>query len=324
MREKNHGVIERRLQPKDWRAGGVTGLTRGEILRADGQWGAYGSAREKQHNQYFDTMSCVSYGNIDPIEALMYRQFGKKVNFSDRFIAKMSGTTPEGNDEYTVAETIRKCGLVEEDAWPFGPWVKDRETYYSDIPQEVKDEGLSFLKEYKLNYQYIDEQNQDAMIEALKYSPLTVFIPGHCLSVYEYRTGEAWKCWEQYGDGFREFPWDYKFRCAVEWQVTKIIPKEKPMVKLYKNGMIAVVDEQGGRFMFIDGGKLFQDEPGSIETELQIRNATVDADGITRTHGYPVAHVKTAELVQYFGLDPSDKDAFAKIPRVNLKNEPLN
>ena len=118
MKIINHGVIERRPSPKDWRAGGVTGIVRGDILRADGQWDSYLPILEKQYGPYFDTEACVSFGNINCPETLMYRQFGKKVNYSDRFIAKMSGTTQQGNDEYTVADVWRsscvsvRCGPV--------------------------------------------------------------------------------------------------------------------------------------------------------------------------------------------------------------------
>ena len=305
----NHGVIEQGPRPKDWRASGVTGLTRGEVLRADGQWDSYLPVMEKQYNPYFDTMACVSFGNINCPETLMFRQFGKRSNFSDRFIAKMSGTTHDGNGEYAVAETIRKCGLVEEEAWPFGPWIKDWDTYYSEVPQEVKDEGLAFLKEYELKYQFIDEQKQDALIEALKYSPLAIFVPGHCMTLYGYELGVRWKIYDTYGNGFKEEPWDYKFRCAVEWQINKIIPSVEPMIKLPKNGMVVVVDGHGERMMSVDGKKLYLDDPGKIETELQLRNAVVGADGVARTQGYPVAYVKTADV--------------ATLSRVNLKNEPV-
>ncbi len=306
-REPNHGVIERSPRPKDWRAGGVSGLTRGEVLRADGQWDSYLPVFEKQYGANFDTLACVSFGNINCPETLFFRKFGIKKNFSDRFIAKMSGTTHDGNDEWSVAETIRKCGLVDEEVWPFGPWIKDWDTFYAEIPQEVKDSALALLKDYELKYQYVNE-DQDSLIEALKYSPLAVFVPGHCLTLYGYELGVKWKLYDTYGNGFTEKPWDYKFRCAVEWQVNKINPNA-PMINLPKNGLVVVVDN-GERLMNIDGKKLYSDDAGKIEIELMARNAVTGADGVSRAVGYPVVHVKAADV--------------ASIPRFNLKNEPLS
>ena len=48
----------------------------------------------------FETFNCVSFGTLSAIETLMFRLFGEKVNYSDRWIGIMAGTNAgtNGND----------------------------------------------------------------------------------------------------------------------------------------------------------------------------------------------------------------------------------
>jgi hypothetical protein len=85
------------------------------------------------------------------------------------------------------------------------------------------------------------------------------------------------------------------------------------MIKLPKNGLVVVVDGHGERYMNVDGSKLYLDEQGALEMELMARNATPsDVDGISHANGYPVIHLKSADIVA-LGL-----------PVFNLKNVKLN
>ncbi len=325
MRPKQFGYIHAPPRPKDWRFRGLSGAVNEEILREDGQWDAYLPVFEPQSCVYFDTMACVTFGNLNCLETLFFRQFDFKYNFSDRAMAKLDGTTPAGNGMWDVAEAIRKKGLIDEAMWPFGPWIKDWDAYYADVPAENVETGLAFLTKWKLRYQFVNE-DQDSLIEALKYAPLAVAIhaygkqqdaiyqrtaapSNHIVMLYGYQLGQYWKVFDNYHNEFKKLAWDSKFWCALRWSIEKLNPNEPTiMTKLQKNSLVVVVDT-GERLMNIDGTKLY-DDPTKISTELMARNAKIDpTTGKGYADGYPVDHVKAAEVVD--------------LPRVNLKNVPV-
>jgi hypothetical protein len=59
-------------------------------------------------------------------ETLIKRVLGDDVDFPERFLAKNSGTDPQkgGNDPHTVAEFLRKEGVVFQERWDFTNEVK--------------------------------------------------------------------------------------------------------------------------------------------------------------------------------------------------------
>jgi len=81
---------------------------------SDGAWKPWLPDGERQSSDNGDSMSCVTFGEINGIETQEKKQTGVQPNYSDRWIAKMSNTTPEGNYLTVVADTIRKYGLVLE------------------------------------------------------------------------------------------------------------------------------------------------------------------------------------------------------------------
>jgi hypothetical protein len=70
---------------------------------------------------------------------------------SDRFIAKLSGTTNRGNSQNKVAETVRKVGLIPEAMWQF-----DEANYYANIPQELIDAGEKFAEYIEINHEWVN------------------------------------------------------------------------------------------------------------------------------------------------------------------------
>src|SRR6185503_14551846 len=140
---KNFGVIEGR-RARDF----VGGVLPYEVRNQSGNWTAWLPPGEWQ-KQLVDTMACVTFSLLNCIETQEYFLTGKQINYSDRWIAMMSGTTPQGNYLGTVADTVRKYGLVKEESWPTPPnytWA----SYYELPPQakmaELKAEGVEWLK----------------------------------------------------------------------------------------------------------------------------------------------------------------------------------
>lgn len=185
---QNTGVTEAAPPPSGWVAGGETGLAP-VVLEGSGQYDSFLPDEESQsrYTPYgFDTMACVTFSATNSIEILIERLRSKgllpatheaflqnngyidkltgKVNFSDRFTAKMSGTTVNGNSLGAVAESIRDLhGLLPESDWSF-PVFTDAENqdgqlkwvrYYADIPQALQAKAKKFLTYFKIPYQWI-------------------------------------------------------------------------------------------------------------------------------------------------------------------------
>src|ERR1051325_3613684 len=76
-----------------------------EIRLESGDWRPYLVKEEKQYSDNVDTMGCVSFSCANSIEIQYKFLTGEEINKSDRSLAKLSGTTPQGNRLDTVADT---------------------------------------------------------------------------------------------------------------------------------------------------------------------------------------------------------------------------
>jgi hypothetical protein len=167
-----------------YRAGAVKGALPFEERNVSGDWESDLPLEEKQYNDNGDSMSCVTFAEVSGIETEEKRITGISPNYSDRWIAKMSGTTREGNYLWKVADTIRKFGLVKEESYPMPPTPWNWDQYHAPIPEpllsQLKAEGQEWLKKWDVKYESID-WSKESLIKHLKMSPLTVVIPGHAI-----------------------------------------------------------------------------------------------------------------------------------------------
>lgn len=180
MSEENHGVLLGQ-RPKDYQAGAFTFVSYEERLPS-GNWGSYLPVGEKQRNT-LETMACVSFSACNSCETQVKHQTGVEENYSDRWIAKMSGTTQEGNYLYKVGDTIRKYGMVKESSYPSNQnmtW----EQYYAEIPPaklaELIAEGKEWLKKWDVKTEFIDA-TKPQMLKHIKHAPLQIVKPGHAI-----------------------------------------------------------------------------------------------------------------------------------------------
>lgn len=72
---------------------------------------------------------------------------GVNVQFSERFLAKMSGTTSQGNTLQNVVAALMEYGLVLDTDWP-EPVNFTLAEYYAPIPQEIINKGKATLAKY--------------------------------------------------------------------------------------------------------------------------------------------------------------------------------
>lgn len=160
---KNLGVIIE-TKDKDF----VAGTLPYEVLNPTGDWTAYLPAEENQYSHFADSMACVTFSCLNVLETQYKFLTGKEINFSDRFIAKVSGTTPQGNSVQKVLDAINTYGLVLEEDYP-APADFTWDSYYSEIPPEIFAKADKTLKvAYEFHYTGFEKE--------LKHVPLEMII----------------------------------------------------------------------------------------------------------------------------------------------------
>lgn len=212
---KNTGVIEKGPTVTDYVAGGETGAMP-QIALDTGDWRPHLPSDEKQilivnGQTVLETNACVTFSGDNDMEIFGGFLIGKgawppalvqwlkdngyfddngKINFSDRFTAKMSGTDPNGgNNLAKVWDSRRNDGLVPESVWPMpiaeaqaliaagqGDKQHLQDLYYKAIPQEVIDLGQEFKKRFQISYEWVAWPGSGATVDtfrqALKVAPL--------------------------------------------------------------------------------------------------------------------------------------------------------
>lgn len=193
---QNTGVIFEEPKAGDYVAETVSGLIYAEN-NPIGDWTAGLPSGEVQKKIFVETMACVSFSAVNVLEvqinwmlknnkihpvALTFLQsegyiINGEVNFSDRFVAKMSGTSNVGNAASVVWDAIKHFGLIPESDWAFGDNF-DWNTYYAEIPQSLKEKGKRFLEYFNIGYEWVVtgiETYSDAVVQKhLKQAPLQV------------------------------------------------------------------------------------------------------------------------------------------------------
>ncbi len=164
--EQNLGVLEGSGTKQLWLGGTIPY----EVRLETGDWRPYLVKEEKQFSNNADTMGCVSFSLTNLLE-IQNKFFGIDVNFSDRFLAKMSDTTPQGNYLDKVAETARKIGLVLEEEYPT-PDSYTWDSYYAPISAEI---ALKAVKQ-EIAYESISV-DKESLLKHLKQCPLQITIP---------------------------------------------------------------------------------------------------------------------------------------------------
>lgn len=201
----NNGYIEEALKPEDYTLG-ASPLSK-KILQENSDWSEFLPSDERQSGRGLETMACVSFSFLNVLEALFKRKYNLNVNFSDRFLAKASNTSQNGNLQSRVADTARKVGLINESDYPSGVDDFSWNEYYKPLTQNLFDKAKGFLNEYEIGYEAVPT-TIPAMREALKYSPLWVagsawykdgefYVsfgnPNHCFVIYNIEQAIAYK-----------------------------------------------------------------------------------------------------------------------------------
>lgn len=215
---------------KDYNMRGETALKK-VVLNPSLDWTQYAPSTERQYLPGFDTLSCTTFSALNDIEMISGLKIEKKffreenikwlndngyvdengkVNFSDRYIAILSGTTMLGNNFVSVGDAIIKYGLIPEKDLPLSGsnWNE-----YMDpklITPAMLQKGQEFRKRFLPGYEWVffnydggpfDEAEMLAIEEALQYAPIQIAIPvpaHHATSLIRFVRPESRKTFDQY------------------------------------------------------------------------------------------------------------------------------
>lgn len=325
--QQNYGLlIEEELNPLDWRAGGVSAVEK-SVLRENGDYTDILPQLEYQIGTYFDTMACVTFSALNNLEILA-RFFGVTFNKSDRFTAKMSGTTKGGNYLSIVADSVRmNHGAVDEERWPYPRTqrqpVFDWDDFYAAIPENIQAEGLEFLKEWKIRWEWVPVTK---LREYLKYGPIQVTVQAwpkpNAQGIYENRdsrwnhavtlvkaTDEYYEIYDHYEKSLKKLAPDYKFGSALQFTLTKNVPSPMPNITLPNNVLVQDVEDSGAFGMHLDG-KIMTGNAAEVLATVVMRSPRKVVDGQA-----------TIVMKAPVPLKKGDWDSF---PKVNMKNEPID
>ncbi len=302
------------INPQANHFGAVTSLLP-EILRADRNWTQYLGIYEPQSFCWGDSQACVSYSALNCVEILTKFRTGQEQNYSDRFLAKESGTTSMGNYLEKVADTIALIGLVPETLWP--AQAISQTDYYKSIPPEIENESQKFLESFDFGWQWVGA-SRTTILMALKTSPLQVTVKvgspindkgyyidggstsyGHAVTMYN-ATDEYYEIFDHYENKFKKYDASYPFGHAIAFYLKlKTMPFSNPL-NLTDNSLIQLVESGGNFGLFLDG-KIIIDDTAKILASFIVRNSGDTKDKI-----------RAVTLAQW-----------QLYPHINLKGEPV-
>jgi hypothetical protein len=249
METKKYGLIIEPIKPEDYVFGAANEIGGAEI-QPDADWTPFLPPGEEQFNPKFDSQACASFGTVNAIEILKRRLFGQTENYSDRFVAKGSGTTPTGNSPHTVAEFIRKTGMVLETDYPFTLDLDTWEKFYTDLPRNIVALAQGFTAEFDFFHEYVGTYPA-ALMNALKYGPIAIsvfawirdengfyyqpagFQNNHWVVLVGFKEGQYWLVYDSYdieerGEFLKKVRWDHPFAIAKRYSLTRKVIKDDP------------------------------------------------------------------------------------------------
>ena len=235
-RPTNYGFIPPRIEDSDfWLGSKKLGSV---VLNEKGDWWDFLPEFELQRKD-IETNACVSFATLSALEMLYRFHYVDDPNYSDRFLAKISNTSPEagGNTPKAVSEALRKNGCVPETEWPFAEPLSE---YYKEIPQRIKDMGLDWLKNNSWGYEWV---NKEKLKEGLKRSPLGCAVyawsqnekgeyirlgaSNHYVVLVAFDEFDRPVIWDSYDKGLKTLEKGYEFEFPQLYTLKKKEPQKK-------------------------------------------------------------------------------------------------
>lgn len=161
---------------EDYVFGGLLTKIPQEVLQPDGDWTPYLPKKELQNLNAIEPYACVSFTLLNCIETLIKKQYNEDVNYSDRFLACISGTKEGGNSPNTVSEFLRKIGVVPQEVWPFDETITSFTKFYEKVPPKLYELAREFNEKWEFKHEFVPN-NSELIRQALQSSPLGISVP---------------------------------------------------------------------------------------------------------------------------------------------------
>lgn len=232
--ENINNVPEPIIKPTDWKVAGESGIKWQEICQ---DWTPYLPKYEFQVGAYIATQACTIFSMTNVIETQLKQQ-GIDINFSDRFTAKMSGTTVKGTQLTDALYSFTHDGWLTEEDWDFDRSIEGRvgwDEYFKEIPQELKDKAKKNLEDadWEVKYEWINLGQCNPDLEYIKHhleqAPLQVatsYSSGLCVCEHAmeiYKIDDAIRIFDSYEGGKRQFPLNY----PIPWLMKIVVQPKK-------------------------------------------------------------------------------------------------
>lgn len=309
MTEILHGLLTRERRLNDWQVGSFTPIDL-TLINPAGDWRGYAPVDEFQNRWGFDRLACVTFSCLNCIEILYKYKTGTEKNFSDRFIAKASGTTKQGNYLDNVFDTIRNQGLIEEYLYPDD--ANSWEEYYKDMNSEYFKESKKFLEDWSLYREWVRTDRRKDILFSLKSAPLQVTLRytsgngilnpsgshNHAATMLYAEEGEYYDIFDHYTQTRKKYAWDYEFGAVLK---PSLIKKTNNIMTIKNNTLLQLVQGGGNFGMFLDGKIIIDDL------------AKVQASFLSRTKG------DIKDMVRQLTLEE-----WQKYPHVDLQGNPVD
>ena len=268
--------------------GGISSVTERKLLQPDRNWEPHLPVFEPQNYKFFDSMSCVTFSALNCLEILGKRKFNLIENFSDRFTAKMSGTTRVGNTFYNVSNSIKtRDGLLRQSEYPND--VNDWEEFHKTVSEAMIAKAKEIFSEYNIPSEYVSTDT-GTLWDVLQYGPVQVsgfawespvngifrrtnVTANHAFTLIGGEYGKFWKIFDSYewlkGDsGIKKLAWDYRFWAGLCYNLDTLKPIE--YMKFAENTLLQLVDAPGGFYLFA-AGKLYKDDLSKLLASFMVR-----------------------------------------------------
>lgn len=240
MKKKNYGFKLDEKREEDYIFGASLPMNE---LQADGDWSKFLPVREYQNLNAMESYACVTFTALNAVETLIKRQYGVERNYSDRFLAYVSGTKDKnGNSPREVCDFLRKIGVVTDDLLPFDESINTYDKFYAQPNAKLYELAQEFNREWDFRYERVPE-NAQAISMALKCSPLLVsvsawhlrgdkyyrpkgFQDNHATTMFLERAGDFRRVFDSYEPHIKDVEWD-----SVPMQITRFWIKKREDVE---------------------------------------------------------------------------------------------
>lgn len=179
---KNHGVILNDNLDGVSFLGGV-GDALAEV-NPSADWRRFVPTLERQYRNGLETYSCVSQSFTNAIETYL-NYLGIEDNFSERDLARLSHTTPQGNTCHNVASAAINNGLSR--SWGWDKSIDTWDEFYAEPSEEteisLRKERSDFLNKFDLHYPIYVGTSLDSIRQALKKAPVWATNSGHAFVI---------------------------------------------------------------------------------------------------------------------------------------------